>query len=252
MPPGVYHFRVKALDNKSESDIREFVVLIHPAWYFSIWAKLFYATVIIMIIVWYLRLLRRKQQDRLRLQEHIHAEELSESKLRFFMNISHEIRTPMTLIVAPLLSLMKEDYDVHRHGAYVTIKRNAERILHLINQMMDLRKIDKGQMVMRMTETNLITFVDDIYTLFDQQAKTKNIIFRFEHDSDNIPVWIDRDNFDKVLMNILSNAFKFTNTGGEIIISVTNNDENVSISVSDDGEKIPEDKLVKIFERFYP
>ena len=251
LPSGTYHFRVKALDNKSESDVREFVVEIHPAWYFSIWAKLFYSAIVILFVIWYLRSRRRKEQDRLRLQEHIHAEELSESKLRFFMNISHEIRTPMTLIVAPLLSLMKEDNDVHRHSAYVTIKRNAERILHLINQMMDMRKIDKGQMAMRMMETNIVTFADEIYTLFSQQAKTKNINFKFEHDSDDIPVWIDRGNFDKVLMNILSNAFKFTSTGGEVTISITHNKDNVSIAVSDDGEKIPEDKLGKIFERFY-
>ena len=92
----------------------------------------------------------RKEQDNLRLQQHIHAEEMADAKLRFFMNISHEIRTPMTLIVAPLQSLIKQDNDPHRRGVYETIRRNAERILGLINQMMDLRKIDKGQMQLHM------------------------------------------------------------------------------------------------------
>jgi signal transduction histidine kinase/DNA-binding response OmpR family regulator/ligand-binding sensor domain-containing protein len=251
LPSGTYKFRVKALDNGLESDVKEFTVVIHPAWYFSIWAKIFYFLILALIVIWYLRMRQRKEQDRLRLQEHIHAEEMSEAKLRFFMNISHEIRTPMTLIVAPLLSLIKDDKDPQRQGVYKTIKRNAERILNLINQMMDLRKIDKGQMAMRMSKTDLIAFTADIYNLFAQQAKTKSISLKFEHDSDTLNVWIDRGNFDKVLMNILSNAFKFTSSGGEIIIRITHDEHNATIIVSDNGEKIPEDKLEKIFQRFY-
>jgi DNA-binding response OmpR family regulator len=117
--------------------------------------------------------------------------------------------------------------------------------------MMDLRKIDKGQMAMRMCRTNLIAFTTDIYLLFEQQAKTKNIHFEFKHDSDVLYVWIDRGNFDKVLMNVLSNAFKFTPSGGEIAITITQQEQTVTITVSDNGEKIPEDKLDKIFQRFY-
>ncbi len=249
--PGTYKFRIKAMDNDLESDIKSFTVVIHPAWYFSWWAKTIYALIAVLIVLWYLRMRQRKERDNLRLQEHIHAEELSESKLRFFMNISHEIRTPMTLIVAPLLTLMKEDHDAHRYGSYEIIKRNAERILHLVNQMMDLRKIDKGQMMMRMVETNIIEFTADVYSLFEPQSKTKDITFTYEHDVDNILVWIDRGNFDKVLMNILSNAFKFTPAGGKITISVHQDDGLVVLAVSDDGEKIPDDKLDKIFERFY-
>ena len=97
----------------------------------------------------------------MQLQEHIHAEELSEAKLRFFMNFSHDIRTPMTLIVTPLLSLIKREKDLQKRGIYEIMRRNAERILGLINQMMDLRKIDKGQMQMRMRETDLIGFIQE-------------------------------------------------------------------------------------------
>ena len=176
---------------------------------------------------------------------------MGEAKLRFFMNISHEIRTPMTLIVSPLLTLMKQDDDPHRRSIYETIRRNAERILGLINQMMDLRKIDKGQMQMRMCETDLINFVGDIYMLFTQQAKSKNIQFSYEHDTKILPAWIDRNNFDKVIANILSNAFKFTPTGGVVRLRVTHSEKEATISVYDNGEKIPEDKLERIFERFY-
>ena len=100
------------------------------------------------------------------LQNHIHAEEMGEAKLRFFMNISHEIRTPLTLIITPLLSLIKDDKDPQRQGIYEIIRKNSERILHLINQMMDLRKIDKGQMTMHMSQTDLVAFINDEYKLF--------------------------------------------------------------------------------------
>ena len=207
---------------------------------------------IIGMFAWqYLAYRRHKEQDRLRLQAHIHAEEMGEAKLRFFMNMSHEIRTPMTLILTPLLSLIKNDTDPNRKGVYETIRRNAERILSLINQMMDLRKIDKGQMQMRMRETNLVGFAKDIYNLFDSQAKAKQIKFLFNHDSEEIPVWIDRQNFDKVFMNVLSNAFKYTPTGGEIGIRLTHNAESATIAIYDNGEGIPEDKINKIFDRFY-
>jgi DNA-binding response OmpR family regulator len=117
--------------------------------------------------------------------------------------------------------------------------------------MMDLRKIDKGQMQMRMCETDLINFVGDIYMLFTQQAKSKNIQFSYEHDTQILPAWIDRNNFDKVIANILSNAFKFTPTGGVVRLRVTHSEKEATISVYDNGEKIPEDKLERIFERFY-
>lgn len=251
MAPGNYDFCVVAQRNNQMTEERCFTVYIHAPWYRTYLAYVCYLLLLAFIVWRYLLYRRHKEQDRLRLQEHIHAEEMGEAKLRFFMNISHEIRTPMTLIVSPLLSLMKQDDDPHRRSIYETIRRNAERILGLINQMMDLRKIDKGQMQMHMCETDLIGFVRDIHNLFTQQAKTKNIQFSYEYDTQMLPVWIDRGNFDKVVVNILSNAFKYTPTGGIIRITITHDDSHATIRIYDSGEKIPEDKLEHIFERFY-
>lgn len=251
MPAGTYKFRVKAICNGYETPVKEFSIIVHPAWYASIWAKLFYLLLLIAAIMLYLRHRKHQMEDQLILQQHIHAEEMGEAKIKFFMNISHEIRTPLTLIITPLLSLIKEDKEPHRQGIYEIIRKNSERILHLINQMMDLRKIDKGQMVMRMCQTDMVAFINEEYELFRQQALAKNIDFEYQHDSEELPVWIDRNNFDKVIINILSNAFKFTPTAGHILLSLTHTDHHAYISVKDSGIGIPKDKLETIFQRFY-
>ena len=251
MAPGRYKYRIKAICNGYETPVKEFTIIVHPAWYASIWAKLFYLLLLIAAIMLYLRHRKRQMEDQLILQQHIHAEEMGEAKIKFFMNISHEIRTPLTLIITPLLSLIKEDKEPHRQGIYEIIRKNSERILHLINQMMDLRKIDKGQMVMRMCKTDMVSFINEEYDLFKQQAIAKSIDFEYQHDSEELPVWIDRNNFDKVIINTLSNAFKFTPTAGHILLSLTHTGHHAYISIKDSGIGIPKDKLETIFQRFY-
>ena len=251
LAPGRYKYRIKAICNGYETPVKEFTITIHPAWYASIWAKLFYLLLLIAAIILYLRHRKRQMEDQLILQQHIHAEEMGEAKIKFFMNISHEIRTPLTLIITPLLSLIKEDKEPHRQGIYEIIRKNSERILHLINQMMDLRKIDKGQMVMRMCKTDMVSFINEEYDLFKQQAIAKSIDFEYQHDCEELPVWIDRNNFDKVIINTLSNAFKFTPTAGHILLSLTHTGHHAYISIKDSGIGIPKDKLETIFQRFY-
>lgn len=251
MAPGRYKYRIKAICNGYETPVKEFTIIVHPAWYASIWAKLFYLLLLIAAIMLYLRHRKRQMEDQLILQQHIHAEEMGEAKIKFFMNISHEIRTPLTLIITPLLSLIKEDKEPHRQGIYEIIRKNSERILHLINQMMDLRKIDKGQMVMRMCKNDMVSFINEEYDLFKQQAIAKSIDFEYQHDCEELPVWIDRNNFDKVIINTLSNAFKFTPTAGHILLSLTHTGHHAYISIKDSGIGIPKDKLETIFQRFY-
>ncbi len=251
LQPGTYHFRVKAERNHQQTEEMSFTIVIHSPWYRTGWAYSFYFLALLLACAYLGFDMRRKAHNKLMMQEYIHAEELSEAKLSFFMNISHEIRTPMTLIITPLLSLMKNEKDPQRLSVYETIKRNAERILNLINQMMDLRKIDKGQMKMRMSETNLIDFIAAIMKMFEYQAKKCSIKLNFVHEMDDLPIWIDTTNFDKVIINILSNAFKFTPTGGEITLRIYTYQQQATIAISNSGERIPDDQLEKIFERFF-
>lgn len=139
----------------------------------------------------------------------------------FFINISHEIRTPMTLIINPLEKLLAGENKGELHKTYLMIYRNAQRILRLINQLMDIRKLDKGQMFMKFQETDMIGFIIDVMQPFEYMAHKKNIDFAFIHDMPQLKAWIDLNNFDKVLMNVLSNAFKYTPEGGKIQVSLS-------------------------------
>ncbi|MBQ7496063.1 MAG: response regulator [Bacteroidaceae bacterium] len=248
---GTYHFQVRATDGRTLTDTREFTIRVQPPWYLSIYAYLFYLAVLAIAIWRYFLWRRHREQQRLLLQESIHAEQMQEQRLQFFMNMGHEIRTPLTLIVSPLEVLMREDEDPARSRIYHLIRRNAERILNTVTQMLDIHKIDKGQMQIHREETDLIGFIGDLVQTFQPKAQEKRITFAFHHDGlQTLPMWIDRQAFDKVMMNVLSNAFKFTGLDGHIDITVEAGPQT-RITVADDGEQIPADKLESIFQRFY-
>lgn len=183
--------------------------------------------------------------------ERTHAEEINEAKLQFFINIAHEIRTPMTLIYSPLQELMKKDKDNVCQKLYRTIDRNSQRILALVNQLMDVRKIDKGQMVLKFKETDIISFIQNLADIFMSQAQNKQIQYTFNHDMNSLKVWIDPENFDKIILNLLSNAFKYTPEKGTITITVKIIKEEYEIIVSDNGITIRPEEMERIFERFY-
>ena len=173
LPSGTYKIRVKASVNGLESETKAFTVTVRPPWYASLPAFIVYFLALVFLVMRFIHNRRLREQARLRLQEHIHAEQLNEMKLQFFMNLNHEIRTPMTLIVGPLQHLINTDFDEIRQRSYRMMNRNAERILALVNQILDLRKIDKGQMMMKMQPVNLVDFTRDVYELFDSKAREK-------------------------------------------------------------------------------
>ena len=253
LQPGKYTLDIRACENGIYSPIKTLSIVIVPPWYLSMVAKVCYilATLLLMGIIvqaLYRRSVKRRQ------------EEINEAKLQFFTNISHELRSPITLIMSPLSMLMKKEYDEVTTKALNTMNRNVNRIAGLLNQLLDIRRIDKGLMKLTYSETDIVAFVKDIMKGFEYQADKWNILFNIEHDTEDATVWIDQGNFDKVLINLLSNAFKFTPEGGEITITISIGEDkslktplrnHLELCVKDSGLGLDEKKLERIFERFY-
>lgn len=261
LKPGKYTFSVQARDHNNFSNIRTVTIAITPPWYQTWWEKVIWgclgALLIYALTMYILSRIRHRQE----VMRQKHMEQINEAKLQFFINISHEIRTPMTLIISPLEKLLAEHSE--KQPVYLMIYRNAQRILRLINQLMDIRKLDKGQMHLKFRETDIVGFINDLMQTFNYQAQKKNITFTFEKElegADSLKVWIDLNNFDKVLMNVLSNAFKYTHEGGniEVLLKTGHNDayrgalkDYFEIDITDNGIGIDKNKIEQIFERFY-
>ena len=179
----------------------------------------------------------------------------SEAKLRFFTNFSHELRTPLTLILGPVEEMLTSPADLspaQRHDLRL-VRRNTQRLLQLVNQLLDFRKIDVGKMAVRASEGNLVGFVREIMDVFEKPARQRGITFRFLPAEPVISLWFDGDILDKVLFNLLSNAFKYTPDGGRITVSMqpVPAADAVRISVEDNGRGIAEADQPHILEWFY-
>lgn len=181
------------------------------------------------------------------------SRDLEETKMRFLINATHDIRSPLTLIMGPLEKLKKRLTDPDSLLDIDIIDKNAKRLMLLVNQILDERKIDKKQMKLSCTKTNLVEFVKGIYKLYEYNAQQRNITYRFEYPSDPIYVWIDRIQFDKVISNLLSNAFKYTFDNGEIVISLRKSEDkkHAVIQVTDNGMGFEDKDTERFFERFY-
>ena len=253
LPPGNYTLEIRACENEVYSPTNSISIHIAPPWYLTTWAWIGYVLLCLVLLggmyyTWHKRQCRKRR------------EAANEEKLRFFINIAHELRSPITLIISPLTELIKKDYDEVTMKALKTMQRSANRILNLINQLLDIRRIDKGQMRITYCQTDLVGFVNDIFNMFDYQATKRNIRFSYHHDVDTLPIWLDSNNFDKVLMNLLMNAFKYTPDGGEISITLTSGIDNslrvplkhyAEISIFDSGIGLDNKETERIFERFY-
>ena len=202
-------------------------------------------------IIYYLRWRSKLKHRRL---ERKHQAEVNAAKLQSFINISHEIRTPMTLIMGPLEKLLKTEMATETVRTYRLIYRNAHRILTLVNQLMDIHKLDKGQMTLHYEEVELVSFIDEIMQSFEYVAQKRKIDLRFVSSYEKLNAEVDSEHLDKILLNILSNAFKYTPDGGSIAVSmemVKEDSEWVQLSIKDNGIGVDADKLEKIFECFY-
>ncbi|MGL5318416.1 MAG: two-component regulator propeller domain-containing protein [Bacteroidales bacterium] len=248
--PGSYKLKIKATNKYSTSEEKTITIVVTPPWYLSWWAILLWIGAAIsgiwLIARYYIN--KRKQENII--NQLIREEELSEAKLQYFTNVSHEIRTPISLIISPLEEMIKKSNDNQQY--LQTMWRCSQRILSLVNQMLDLRKIEKNQFSLSRSIVNINTFMEDILNSFSFESQVKNIQLSLSSETkDDIEALIDPFNFDKVIYNILSNAFKFTEQGGEIRVHLKSDDENFYISFSDSGCGISSEDIDSIFNRFY-
>ena len=257
---GTYKLRIKAFIYSNSSEEKVLTLIIRPPWYLSWWAILIYFISFALLVWGITRFILEKIRHRNELLRREHIEQINEAKLQFFINVSHEIRTPMTLIIGPLEKLLMNDNPTDLHNTYLLIYRNAQRILRLINQLMDVRKIDKNQMQLKFRETDMVGFIKDIMKSFEYAAQKKNINFEFNPRIPELKVWVDLNNFDKVVFNVLSNALKFTPAEGEIAVELTTGTDSsingplrdyFEIRIIDTGIGIEKEKIERIFDRFY-
>ena len=257
LPQGNYSFKLRAKSPDgvwSEPISYSFKVL--PPWWLTWWAILSYVMGFLLI----LSRIRQYEMNRILLRNQLKLEKvksdslqnLDQMKSQFYTNISHEFRTPLTLILGQIESVMTSVIDNKEKGKLQVANRNARRLLKLINELLDLSKLEAGGMELYAESNNIVSFLKNLFFSFESMAAQKKIAFIFESVSDTITVFFDTDKMEKIFYNLISNALKFTPDNGEIEIVVGFAEEgSIEIVVKDSGCGIPEDKLENIFDRFY-
>ena len=250
LPNGNYKLQIKSTNSDGVwmNNIRTLSINVLPTFWETGWAWLLYLILFILFtgtIVYVLFYIYR-----LRHQVDI-EQQLSNIKLRFFTDISHELRTPLTLISSPVNEVLEnEDLSATAREHLAVVQKNAERMLRLMNQILDFRKIQNQKMKVLVEKTDLIPLLEKVMINFRLIAEEKKINFRLESELKSIYAWVDRDKFEKIFFNLISNAFKYTPAEKAIIIEVTKRMDKVTISVVDEGIGIEPTKLRNLFQRF--
>ena len=248
LKPGTYHLEVRASRSGKYVTASKMIMLeVEAPWYASTVAQVIYCLLgLLLAYLCFLYFYRRQKAI------------FEEEKMKVLINATHDIRSPLTMILGPMDKLKhlveKSCNEESRKeiDQYVTIiNRNAERLMLLVNQILDIRKIDKRQMKIKCQETDIVNFIRNVSLSFEFVAKQRDISLDVVSKEDKLLVWIDHDNFDKVMVNLLSNAFKYTSDGGQIVVSIQKKEQHVVIQVIDSGIGIGNEKKSKLFERFY-
>jgi signal transduction histidine kinase/ligand-binding sensor domain-containing protein/DNA-binding response OmpR family regulator len=260
---GKYTFMVKASNNDgiwNEQPTLVNITILPPPWK-TLPAFFFYVVILSATVFGFAQLTLAKQKAEGKLKiEHMEMEkiiELNYFKSIFFTNISHEFRTPLTLIIGPLSDIMKNtSLNDQVKGQVKLIQKNALRLLRLINQLLDMSKIEAGHIKLMVSKSDIVEFTSSVYDAFRIKAERDNITYRFYTSHDEIEGYFDSDKLEKILYNLLSNAFKYTPAGGRIdVLLFQKYDEQqrkfIELIVHDTGKGIVPEKQKKIFERYF-
>ncbi|WP_320017951.1 two-component regulator propeller domain-containing protein [Labilibaculum manganireducens] len=259
LSPGDYYFKVKASNNDGiwNDDYAELHIIVLPPLYATPLAYSIYILLIVGILVYFRYSMLRKERVKFQKeQEQIQANrnhEMDEMKLRFLTNVSHEFRTPLTLILTPLDKLLKQTRSESDKRLLDTIERNAKQLLNLVNQLLDFRKLELHGLRYNPSYVDIVTFLNDVTHNFEDAFNKKRIKFTFEHSTEHFIFNFDKEKLEKVMMNLLSNALKFTHEKGNVKLKLEIKDEDgiVNIIIQDNGVGIDEEDIDKIFVRFY-
>lgn len=257
LPHGTYLFRVKAANNdgKWNSVPTELEITILPVWYKTWWAATLFLMCFLALAVFVFRYfwMRKSMAAEIEYErrDKEYRDEVNQTKTRFFINISHEIRTPLTLILAPLQELVGRTTDAETLRQLNLMKKNANRLLHLVNQLMDYRRAELGVFRLRARRGDAEQVVRENFSSYEALAQSRKMDYTLNSSLGGPECLFDGDYLELVLNNLLSNAFKFTGEGGRISVDLALEGEWLVLRVSDTGIGIPIDRHARVFERFY-
>ena len=272
LPYGKNKLLIRAKTFKGASAPVDFIIYIKYPWYLSPLFKTIYILILIAVCWIILRLVKEKNRKKIEVEMALREKQLQEnmnkSNMDFFANMSHEFRTPLTIISGAAKLICNDNLMADKHHLPLILQRNADRLLRMIGQLMDFNKTDHQKLSLSVSFINVDKLIEEIADIFFIGAREKGIEILFMKDEEPIDTWIDIDILEKIMYNILSNALKFTNAGGKIIIerkietkydiisefglpeSAVIYKRYITISVADTGTGIPSDKQEMIFERF--
>ena len=256
LPHGKYRLLVKAANNDGKWNENPLVlnIVVKPIWYNTVWARILFVLLGIAVLagIFILGLRRKEEEGHLELakQEKAHQEQMHQMKMKFYINISHEMRTPLTFILNPLAEMIARSGDPWMRKQLRYVERNAQRLLHLVNQLMDYRRAELDVFKLKVRKEDAWKIIKEICSYYDKLAIRKRLKYSYVGNLEGKTPYVDGQYLELILTNLLSNAFKYTDEG-KISVSATLTPDNMVLEVRDTGSGIPEGERERIFERFY-
>ncbi|MDE6161522.1 MAG: hypothetical protein K2F77_07680, partial [Muribaculaceae bacterium] len=257
LSPGNYRLEVCAMlpEGVMSDTIDAIDIEIRSPWYRTVWAYAAYVIAIIFVISLVFYYFSDRQKQKLRVaqaeKEVARQHQLNEMKLRFFTNISHDFRTPLSLIITPLESYLASHHDKDTRHLLTPVHKNAVRLLNLVNQILDFRKLEVTGMPLHLSYGDIVNFVKEICASFTLFSEDTGIKLDVDSGISMLNMYFDKDKLGKIMMNLLSNAFKYTERDGRVCVAIRRVADSVEISVADTGKGIPDADKAHVFDRFY-